>query len=69
MNCMYISRYDMLDWIELRVVIICDLDFIIIYGMNVFFLNFIINLVVVFVYMYIYVRGYLKFGDYVYFFF
>lgn len=64
-----ISRYDMLDWIVLRVVIICDLDFIIIYGMNVFFLNFIINLVVVFIYMYIYVRGYLKFGDYVYFFF
>lgn len=64
-----ISRYDMLDWIVLRVVIICDLDFIIIYGMNVFFLNFIINLVVVFVYMNIYVRGYLKFGDYVYFFF
>lgn len=59
-----ISRYDMLDWIVLRVVIICDLDFII-----VFFLNFIINLVVVFVYMYIYVRGYLKFGDYVDFFF
>lgn len=60
-----ISRHDMLDWTELRVVIICDLDFTIIYGMNVLSLNLTTNLVAVLVYMYTYVRGYLKSGDYV----
>lgn len=60
-----ISRHDMLDWTELRVVIICDLDFTIIYGMNVLSLNLTTNLVAVLVYMYTYDRGYLKSGDYV----
>lgn len=63
-----ISRHDMLDWTELRVVILCDWDFTIIYGMNALSLNLTTNLVAVLIYMYTYVRGYLKSGDYVYLF-
>lgn len=63
------SRHDMLDWTALRVVILCDLDFTIIYGMNALSLNLTTNLVAVLIYMYTYVRGYLKSGDYVYLFF